>query len=245
MQAIILAAGKGMRLQPFTNTIPKCMVKVKNNPLIFNTLDKLSATKKINKVIIVCGYMADIIQKSVGTSYKEIEIEYVINDNYETTNNVYSLYLIGNRITEDCILLECDLFYDQDVIDTVINGTADCNILVSPYNKATMNGTIIIAENNIAKELLIKSHQNINTDYSFAYKTVNIYRFKESFFNKKLMPALDAYIKTGNLQSYYELVLGSLIYYRNDNIQINIIDEKRWYEIDDLNDYERANQSNL
>lgn len=245
MQAIILAAGKGNRLQPFTTTMPKCMIRVKNKPLIFNTLDKLSATQKINKVIIVCGYMADIIQKSIGTSYQNMKIEYIVNDQYETTNNVYSLYLVENRITEDCLLLECDLFYDQDVMDTIINGMADCNILVSPYNKSTMDGTIIIAENNTAKELLIKAHQAENNDYSSAYKTVNIYRFKESFFNGKLMPALNVYIKTGNLQSYYELVLGSLIYYKNDNIQINIVSEKRWYEIDDLNDYERANQSDL
>ena len=106
-----------------------------------------------------------------------------------------------------------------------------------------MDGTIIIANNGMAKELLIKSHQDEERDYSDAYKTVNIYKFKETFYNKKLSPALETYIKTGNLQSYYELVLGSLIYYRNDNIRINVVDENLWYEIDDLKDYERVNKS--
>lgn len=245
MQAIILAAGKGKRLQPITDEIPKCMVQVKNKPLIFNALDKLSATGKIDKVLIVCGYMGDIIRESVGMLYQGMEIEYIMNEEYEKTNNVYSLFLVNDWVKSDCLLLECDLFYGQDVIDTIISGDADCNILVSPFNKDSMDGTVIVAEDDMAKELLIKAHQEKAKDYSYAYKTVNIYRFKEKFFNGKLMPALRTYVKTGNLQSYYELVIGSLIYYRNDDIRINKIDESRWYEIDDMNDYERANNAIL
>lgn len=245
MQAIILAAGKGNRLQPMTDNIPKCMVQVKDKPLICNALDRLASTGKIDKIFIVCGYMGDVIQKNLGNSYQGMEIEYIVNEKYETTNNVYSLYMVGNRIKSDCLLLECDLFYGQDVIDTIMEGEADCNILVSPFNKETMDGTVIITENENAKALLIKAHQEKDKDYSYAYKTVNIYRFKEKFFNEKLMPALETYVNTGNLQSYYELVLGSLIYYRNDDIKVNIIDENRWYEIDDMKDYERANSAEL
>ncbi|MBD5509238.1 MAG: phosphocholine cytidylyltransferase family protein [Lachnospiraceae bacterium] len=245
MQAIILAAGKGNRLRPYTDTIPKCMVKIKGKPLMFNALDRLAATGKIDEVIIICGYMADVIKEGVGSSYKGMDIVYIVNDQYETTNNVYSLYMVGHRIKTDCLLLECDLFYQQDIIDSIIDGEADCSILVSAFNSKTMNGTLITAENGNARELIIKAHQDENRDYSCAYKTVNIYKFKETFFNRKLMPALETYVKTGNLQSYYELVIGSLIYYRNDNIQIVIVDESRWYEIDDLEDYEIANQSDL
>lgn len=240
MQAIILAAGKGERLRPLTDTMPKCMIEIEGKPLILNALDKLSETGKIDEVFIICGYMADIVQSKVGNSYRGINIRYIINDKFGITNNVYSLYMIGNRIQADCLLLECDLFYQRDIIDAVIDSDADCNILVSPYDKKTMNGTIVFTEGNKAKELVIKAHQDLKRDYGNAYKTVNIYRFKEAFFNGKLMPALDTYIRTGNLQSYYELVLGSLIYYGNDNIQITIVDAKRWYEIDDLEDYKRA-----
>ncbi len=245
MQAIILAAGKGERLRPLTDTIPKCMVKVKDKPLIFHILDHLASTGKIHEVIIVCGYMANVIEENVGNSYKGMSINYIENKKYETTNNVYSLYMVGHRIKEDCLLLECDLFYQQDVIDTIIDSNADCNILVSPYDKEYMDGTVILAENNIARELVVKAHQDKNMDYRHAFKTVNIYKFKESFFNGKLMPALETYVDTGNRQSYYELVLGSLIYYRNDNIRTVLINANRWYEIDDLADYERANQSVL
>lgn len=245
MQAIILAAGKGERLRPLTDNIPKCMVKVKDKPLLCHILDNLASTRKIDEVIIVCGYLANVIQDGIGDSYEGIPISYIVNPKYETTNNVYSLYLVGNKIKADCLLLECDLFYQHDVIDAIIDSEADCNILVSPYDGAYMDGTVILAEDGIARELVVKAHQDKNMDYSHAFKTVNIYKFKESFFNGKLMPALETYVDTGNRQSYYELVLGSLIYYRNDDIRTVLIGANRWYEIDDLADYERANQSVL
>lgn len=245
MQAIILAAGMGSRLHPMTETMPKCMVSVKGRPLLLNALDKLAATGKVDSVMVVCGYMADVIQKGVGCAHQGMKIEYVANDKYDTTNNVYSLYLVGDWVKSDCLLLECDLFYGQDLIDTIMAGEADCDILVSPYNRETMNGTVIFAENRAARSLVIKAHQDAGVDYGHAYKTVNVYRLKEKFFNGKLMPALQNYVHTGNLQSYYELVLGSLIYYRNDDIKICVIDESRWHEIDDMQDYERANRSAL
>ena len=221
------------------------MVKIKDKPLITNALDVLAGTGRIDEVVIVCGHMADKIRAGIGNSYQGMNIKYIVNTNYETTNNVYSLYMVRNEITNDCLLLECDLYYKEDIIKAVIGNKADCSILVSPYNKDTMNGTVIGAEGINARELIISAHQDAGKDYSNTYKTVNIYKFKESFFNRKLMPALKNYIETGNLQSYYELVLGSLIYYRNDDIQIVIVDEKRWFEIDDMQDYEKANQSEL
>ncbi len=239
MQAIILAAGKGERLKPLTDVIPKCMVKIKNKPLIYNALDILAASNKFDEVLIVCGYLAEVVQTSIGSTYCGMKIRYINNHKFNTTNNVYSLYLVDNWVKEDCLLLECDLYYEQDAIDTIISGNADCNILVSPFNRNKMDGTIIIAEGNTARELIIKAHQYTNREYKDAYKTVNIYKFKEAFFNRKLMPALRNYVKTGNLQSYYELVIGGLIYYRNDNIQINILNESRWFEIDDIQDYKK------
>lgn len=245
MQAIILAAGKGNRLRPMTDEMPKCMVEVKGKPLLFNALDKLAETGKIESVLLVCGYMQHVIKSAIGDSYKGMKIEYINNTEYAVTNNVYSLFLVDNWVKQDCLLLECDLYYESDLIDTIINGNSDCDILVSLFNEKTMNGTVILAKDEKALSLVIKSHQNVNTDYSTAYKTVNVYKFKEQFFNGKLMPAIRTYIETGNLQSYYELVLGSLIYYRNDDIKIRIIDESRWYEIDDMDDLQRVNNAVL
>lgn len=243
MQAIILAAGIGKRLRPLTDSIPKCMVLVKEKPILYYIMKQLVKHKEIEEVIVVCGYRAEVIQSYLGDEFEGVKVVYVINDKYETTNNVYSLYLVKGMIYADCLLLESDLYYGDGVIEEVINGGDDCNILVSPYNPETMDGTVVFAEGRFVKSLVVKAHQDDTVNMRSAYKTVNIYRFNKDFFCNKFMPAVELYVRMGNLNSYYELVLGALIYYRNDQIAINVISEECWYEIDDIGDLKRAEQS--
>ena len=54
------------------------------------------------------------------------------------------------------------------------------------------------------------------------------------------MPQIETYVKYESVNSYYELVLGSLIYYANSDIRVVLVDESKWAEIDDLEDLERA-----
>jgi L-glutamine-phosphate cytidylyltransferase len=55
MQAVILAAGRGTRLKPFTDKTPKTLLKVKDKTILEQSLDKLP--REINEVIIVIGYL--------------------------------------------------------------------------------------------------------------------------------------------------------------------------------------------
>lgn len=245
MQAIILAAGIGKRLQPLTNDIPKCMVSIKGKPIIYYIMRQLAKCRQVKEVIIVCGYKAEAIQNYLGKEFEGMKITYIFNDKYATTNNVYSLYLAKENITSDCLLLESDLYYGGGVIDKVICGKDDCTILVSPYNSETMDGTVVFAKGCYAKSLVVKAHQDEELNLDSAYKTVNIYKFSKNFICDKFMPAVEFYVKMGNLNSYYELVLGSLIYYRNDRIAIQVIPENCWYEIDDINDLKRAEQGSV
>ncbi len=239
MQAIILAAGQGERLRPLTDDKPKAMVSINGEPLIIHSLNIIADLQCVNEVIIVCGYKADVIKKYLGSHFRGMKLDYVINDIYENTNNVYSLYLALDYIKEDCLLFECDLYYKKEILDTLMSNDADCAILVSPFNEKTMDGTIIQAEGERAQELVLKKYQKKNVNYNQAFKTVNIYKFKKDFFIKKLAASLRCYVNWGNLQNYYELVIGSLIYYREDDIRICAVNEELWYEVDDVKDYER------
>lgn len=241
MQAIILAAGYGKRLQPITNEIPKSLVEVNGIPLIINALDQLSV-HDINEVIIVTGHMKNKIISRVGHNYRDMRITYVENPLYGQTNNVYSLFLAMNYISEDILLLECDLFYNRNLISAInINNGSDCNILVSKYNTKTMDGTVVECDEDYrVKSLIISRDQGEDYDYSNKYKTVNVYKFSYDFIKNKFMPAIDLYIRTQSVNSYYELVLGTLIYYGNSDIKMINIDESEWCEIDDINDLELA-----
>jgi choline kinase len=240
MQALILAAGFGKRLLPITKSLPKCLVKVNGIPLLENALGNLSYFS-FNEVIIVVGHMKEKIIEYIGHEYKGMRITYVENPLYKSTNNVYSLYLSKDYIHDNLLMLECDLFYKKDLIETILAGDAECNILVSPFDKNTMEGTVIeVGENRIAKALYTARHQFPGFDYTGMMKTVNVYKFSQGFMQDKFIPSLENYIKTQSVQSYYELVLGSLIYYGNDDIKVVNIDKSKWCEIDDIEDLKRA-----
>lgn len=241
MQAIILAAGFGQRLAPITEDIPKALIEVNNKPLLENALDHLSKFN-IDEVIIVVGHLREKIMERIGARYKGMRITYVDNPLHRETNNVYSFYLAKNYIKDDVIMLECDLFFDRLLIERVVNSQADCNILVSPFNKETMDGTVILTEGDKAKALIIKKHQQKDFDYSGYMKTVNVYKFRKDFILNHLMPAVSTYVKHESVNSYYELVLGSLIYYGNSDIRVVVTEEDTWAEIDDVEDLKRAEE---
>jgi choline kinase len=241
MQALILAAGFGKRLQPITNRIPKSLVEINGTPLLINALNCLSS-RNITEVLIVVGDKKEQIIDKIGHQYKEMKITYIENPLYRKTNNVYSFWLAKNYIHDDLLMLECDLFYTNTLIDKMINESiASCNILVSKYNPVTMDGTIVKTNsNNNICSLTIKRNQTADFDYSDKSKTVNVYFFRKLFITEKFLPIIETYIKTQSVNSYYELVLGSLIYWGNDDIRAIYIDESEWCEIDDVKDLERA-----
>lgn len=237
MQAIILAAGFGKRLRPLTDRMPKALVPVKGEPLLLRALDCLARTGKITQVILVVGHRKQDIIDAVGGEYGGMSIVYVENPRYEETNNVYSLALTRPYIREDCLLLECDIYYTDDLIATLLSGRGDCNILVSPMNPATMNGSVIFAEDDgRCQSLVLKRDQGPDFDHTKALKTVNAYLLRHAFLTEVLMPNLDIYIQTQGVNSYYELVIGGLIYYRNSDIRAISIPADRWYEVDDEQD---------
>lgn len=242
MQAIILAAGFGSRLRPLTNSMPKSLTEVNGTPLLINSLTILAANK-VKETIIVVGHMRDKIITQIGFEFNKMKITYIENTIYKTTNNIYSLYLAKDFVHDDVILLECDLYYNDELIKTILSGKSECNILTSPYNPTTMDGTVVeVSAENIVTQLYVKKQQYSNFDYLGKQKTVNVYKFTKNFIIKKFFPAIELYIKTQSVNSYYELVLGALIYLQSDDISSIEISEDKWAEIDDLNDLKLAEE---
>ena len=77
MKAVFLAAGKGERLWPLTETSPKPLLPIANKPIIQHTLEAL-VEAGIRQVVLVIGYKGDLVQERFGDggSFK-CEIDYV------------------------------------------------------------------------------------------------------------------------------------------------------------------------
>lgn len=239
MKALILAAGFGRRLRPLTDTMPKSMVTVAGTPLLVNALNCLTGCG-ITEIGIVVGHMADYIRTHIGSSWNGASISYFENSRYLETNNVVSLSKAVEFCNDDMLMLECDIFYRQEMIEALLHGQGECSILVSPFNKDTMDGTVIRVEDGRAKALILGAWQGEDFDYSQCRKTVNMYRFTGDFVKNKYMPLIKWYVENMGENSYYEKVLGSLLYYQECDATVVEVPASMWCEVDDAEDLARA-----
>ena len=85
MQAVILAAGKGLRLRPFTEHHPKPLIPVAGKALIEYTLESLPDS--ISEIIIVVGYLANQIKDHLGDEWHGKPIKYVVQETLQGTGD--------------------------------------------------------------------------------------------------------------------------------------------------------------
>jgi choline kinase len=114
MRAIILAAGSGQRLRPYTRSIPKCMVEVAGRSLLHRQIDVMRSLG-IEQISIVTGHLAKKIQVD--------GIRKLHNPAYSTTNMVGSLFVASKVLTtgDDVIVSYGDIIYEKQVLERVIN----------------------------------------------------------------------------------------------------------------------------
>ena len=239
LQAVILAAGMGKRLGKYTKEVTKGMVRVVGKTLLEHALDSL--VEKVDRVILVVGYKAEKVKEFLGNSYKGLTISYIDNPHYETTNNIYSLWLAAEEMKkDDTLLLESDVIFEREVIERLVKTDGEAVAVIHKFED-WMDGTVVILDDygNIAS-FLDKSAIVWENSANY-YKTVNIYKFSKEFFSKYYFPFLKAYVESNGYSSYYEVVLSLIAGLKNIKIKPLIIDGLKWYEIDTPEDLWSAN----
>ena len=104
MKAIILAAGMASRLRPLTDHKPKCLLEIGKQCLLGRAIEGL-IFNGIREVVIVTGYLQEQIIEFVQGHYPDLKVEYIYNEKYASTNNIYSLWLTKDKIRGERILL--------------------------------------------------------------------------------------------------------------------------------------------
>lgn len=235
MQAIILAAGMGRRLGEFTSDNTKCMLEVNGVRLIDRMLRQLQQLN-LSRYVIVIGYEGEKLKNYLTENYPSLPIEFVENNVYDRTNNIYSLWLAREFMAEeDTLLLESDLIYENSILEAAVSSPEPNVALVSKY-ETWMDGTMVRIDddNNIVNFIPKKAFKYSDTAYY--YKTVNIYKFSRDFITRHYLPFLEAYIKVLGENEYYEQVLRVITLIDTAGIKALPITGRHWYEIDDVQD---------
>lgn len=128
MKAVILAAGMASRLRPLTDDCPKCLLSVGGRSLLQRSMDALKSNGVV-EFVIVTGYLHTRIEDFVKRNYPDVKVSFIHNANYDSTNNIYSLWLARPAADgEEVLLLDSDLLYDPAIVRRVLEEKGD-NVL--------------------------------------------------------------------------------------------------------------------
>ena len=229
MKAIIPAAGTGSRLKPYTDNIPKSLVSVKGRPLIKYSLDNLSDCG-IEEVIIIVGFQAEKYKSIIGERHRNCSITYLTNNEYDSTDVMYSVWLAKEYIFDGFILLLGDLLFHKDILSNLIDIPYE-NVCTIDYNDDLSPTVMKTLVNN---DEIISIGRNLESANS---RSIGMYKYS-ALGAKIYFQEIEKFIEIGSKNLKIEPPLVNFLKYRN----MNAIETGNlpWIEIDFPIDYEYA-----
>lgn len=227
-QAVILAGGRGTRLNEVTENMPKGFLEIDGVPIVEQSIQKLIACG-IDEIIIGTGHCNEWYDNLIQ---KYPIIKTVKNEDYELTSSMGTLEVCAPLINDEFLLLESDLIYDEVGLKVLINDTKDNAILASGKTNSFDEVYLDFDENNI----LTKVSKNIDEINNPNTELVGITKISKDILNQMVE------FYSTNREKYkkidYENVLEILA--ENNPIHVHKINSYCWAEIDDERMYKRA-----
>lgn len=232
IEVIVLSAGKGTRLLPLTKDIPKCLVKIPNRPLIFYQLRALKENGIAeDHITVVIGYKAEKVRKYLYKNFKKVKI--IENRRYNTTDNIYSLYLAilsKQGFMRELLLFNGDCFFSARMIKKALTGK---NFLAVDMKSEIRTGIKAVVSDNKISGLLkkCKNKQNVAASTSF-------FRFSKEASECLRTSLFDCVEKKKMVNEWMEIAIREVL--EKFDIKAYPIDGKDWFEIDTQEDINNA-----
>jgi choline kinase len=123
MIGLVLAAGAGRRLRPYTDTLPKALVPVDGETTILDISLRNLAQVGLTEVAVVVGYAADAVRRrKVDLERRHrVTLDLIPNDKAEEWNNAYSLWLARDHFAAGALLLNGDTVHPVSVEKTLLS----------------------------------------------------------------------------------------------------------------------------
>jgi choline kinase len=189
MRGIILAAGVASRLRPLTNNTPKCLLPIGNDTILGHTLGNLRDAG-IRDVVIVTGYLGEQIHEFVTKRFSDLHVSFLHNPIYESTNNIYSLWLAKEQVLGDeVLLLDSDILFDWRILP-LLESSGKKSCLAVRHDHALGAEEIKVKTN--ARGLITTIGKEINPVEAVG-ESIGIERFDRSFV-QSLFAILDSMI---------------------------------------------------
>jgi choline kinase len=228
-QAIILAAGMGVRLKELNRGVPKGFISLGDNkPIIEHSIDTLLACG-IKDIIIVTGFM-DEHYENLRSRYPQIKT--VRNEKYSETGTMYSLWCARNLVNADFILLESDLIYEIRAIKELLKSASKNSVLISGKTDAG-DEVYVGADDNWVKQI----SKNRKVLSSIVGEFIGVSKLSYDFYLKLIQIAEEGF--DSNLLISYDMDCFVSVA-ENNHLGFLKIENLLWAEIDDRSQLKKA-----
>ena len=200
-EAIILCGGKGERLRPITNDIPKPLVKINKHPILHYVIEHLKKYN-ITKIHIASGYKSNVIREYFLETYYDSEINIYDSGDVDIIKRVQDILL---TVKSDVIILYGDTISDVN-INKLINSHRKSlqEISMTVWPLKISYGLVEIDDNDIVRSFVEKPTLDkwINIGYFYINKSCRktIYefdRFETFLFESANAKSINAYKHKG------------------------------------------------
>lgn len=228
MQAIIMAAGFGSRIEKITDNMPKSFLEINDEKLIERAI-RLLKERDINDITVVTGYKYKLFDVLIDK-----KIKLVHNPLYFCTNVLASFACGMGNLKDDFIFIHADTIFDETILDDLITSNVSDIILPVDYKSCVEEEMKVITIDGNVTVI------NKSVDLKIAEgEFIGIAKIGSCILDKLKSAVIVELKEKNNHQNYFEAAIQNLINQGN-NIKTIATNGRPWVEIDFPEDFEVA-----
>jgi len=234
MKALILAAGIGKRLKPFTQTSAKCLVKIGGRTLLDRYIESLGKLG-VSEAVVVVGHFKDKVMAEAGTGKYGVSVRYIDNPRY-TEGNIYSVYLASREFDDDVLMMDADVLFHHGLLERLVRSSnKSCYLMDEGFIEemgeeckvAALNGRVV-ANNRVIK----KEFDRVGEGLGFLKLSKDA--------AVELRKILEDFVRSGGTEKEYEDALEVLL--ERKVVGFEPVGDLPWTEIDFPEDIAKAEE---
>ncbi|MAG12689.1 hypothetical protein CL630_02635 [bacterium] len=228
-KAIICAAGRGNRLSRYTEEYPKALLPIGKKQVIKHILETLFSSG-ITDVIIVVGYMKEAVISCIGKEYKGCSITYVSNDDFDFSDNLYSMWLARDHVVNGMLFVNGDTVFHMDILKNFLAHKIENAVVVDTVNKEDNPVSAHISDGcvmEIGHDIENQSHGDV----------FGIYKLSQTA-SERYFSIADKIFTQGPQKGGFFIPLQQMV--PEIKIEPFFSDDSRWVNINNEKDYKRA-----
>lgn len=226
MTYIILAAGKGINLQPLTLKYAKTSFRLDEETTVLQRMVRsIRKHDKNAEIVVVVGYKADVVKKELDGE----NVIFVMNPFYEVTNSIASVWFARDYLErENVAIVHGDVVYSDDIITDYLIVPTDYPYVLADTSSVRQGSYNIVAKENQVL-VMSKKLEHFTARYGCMTKL-------DPVSSRLLKEEIDSMINSNMYDQYFEDSLVQMIMFHDFQLTYKDISGKKWSEVDSVDD---------